>query len=46
MTTVGGTIEVDWAESRRIARAADAAGLDALVPVARWKGAGGVDQLQ
>jgi alkanesulfonate monooxygenase SsuD/methylene tetrahydromethanopterin reductase-like flavin-dependent oxidoreductase (luciferase family) len=41
MTTVDGTIQVDWAESRRIAKAADAAGLDALVPVARWKGAGG-----
>jgi alkanesulfonate monooxygenase SsuD/methylene tetrahydromethanopterin reductase-like flavin-dependent oxidoreductase (luciferase family) len=41
MTTAEGTIQVDWAESRRIARAADAAGLDALVPVARWKGAGG-----
>jgi dimethylsulfone monooxygenase len=41
MTTADGTIHVDWAESRRIARAADAAGLDALVPVARWKGAGG-----
>src|SRR3982074_1148338 len=36
MTTADGTIQVDWAESRRIAKAADAAGLDALVPVARW----------
>lgn len=42
MTTVDGTIKVDWAESRRIALAADAAGIDALVPVARWKGAGGL----
>jgi FMNH2-dependent dimethyl sulfone monooxygenase len=41
MTTADGIIQVDWAESRRIAKAADAAGLDALVPVARWKGAGG-----
>ena len=41
MTTTDGTVQVDWAESRRIATAADAAGLDALVPVARWKGAGG-----
>jgi FMNH2-dependent dimethyl sulfone monooxygenase len=41
MTTTDGTVQVDWAESRRIAAAADAAGLDALVPVARWKGAGG-----
>jgi len=46
MTTADGTIQVDWAESRRIAKAADAAGLDALVPVARWKGAGGLTQLQ
>jgi FMNH2-dependent dimethyl sulfone monooxygenase len=42
MTTADGTIQVDWAESRRIAKAADAAALDALVPVARWKGAGGL----
>ncbi|MCK8671557.1 LLM class flavin-dependent oxidoreductase [Rhodococcus sp. HM1] len=41
MTSAEGTVEVDWAETKRIARAADAAGLDAMVPVARWKGPGG-----
>ena len=34
-------IEVDWAESLRLARRADALGLEALIPVCRWKGFGG-----
>ena len=46
MTTADGTIQVDWAESWRIAKAADAAGLDALVPVAPLEGRRRVDQLQ
>jgi dimethylsulfone monooxygenase len=41
MTSAEGTIEVDWDETRRLAVAADEAGFDALVPVARWKGFGG-----
>lgn len=41
MTSAEGTIEVDWAESQRIAQLADDAGLDAMVPVARWRGFGG-----
>lgn len=41
MTRAPGTIEVSWEESKRIAMMADAAGFDALVPVARWKGMGG-----
>lgn len=31
---------VDWPESVRIALAADAAGMEALIPVSRWKGMG------
>lgn len=41
MTSAEGTLEVSWPESLQIAQAADSAGLDALVPVARWKGFGG-----
>jgi alkanesulfonate monooxygenase SsuD/methylene tetrahydromethanopterin reductase-like flavin-dependent oxidoreductase (luciferase family) len=41
MTFVDGTIKVDWSESVRIAQAAERAGFDAIIPVARWKGLGG-----
>lgn len=41
MTSVEGTIQVDWAESKRIARAAEQAGIEAIIPVARWRGFGG-----
>ena len=41
MTFVDGTIKVDWSESVRIAQAAEQAGFDAMIPVARWKGLGG-----
>ncbi len=41
MSDVPGVIEVEWAEQLAIAREAEAAGFDALVPVARWKGMGG-----
>ena len=41
MTRAAGTIEVSWPESMRIALAAEQAGFDALVPVARWRGMGG-----
>jgi dimethylsulfone monooxygenase len=41
MTFVDGTIKVDWNESVRIAQAAEQAGFDAIIPVARWKGLGG-----
>lgn len=41
MTSMPGTLGIHWEESRRIALAAEAAGIDALVPVARWKGMGG-----
>jgi FMNH2-dependent dimethyl sulfone monooxygenase len=42
MTTVEERWRVNWPDVVRIARAADAAGLEAMVPVARWKGLGGV----
>ena len=32
--------KVNWAESRRIVQAADAAGIEAMIPVSRWKGMG------
>jgi FMNH2-dependent dimethyl sulfone monooxygenase len=34
----------DWGEVRRLALAAEAAGFDALIPIARWKGYGGATQ--
>jgi len=34
-------IEVDWAESVRLARKADELGIEAMIPVCRWKGFGG-----
>lgn len=36
-----GGIEVDWAESVALARTADELGLEAFIPVCRWKGFGG-----
>ncbi|MEQ8234137.1 MAG: LLM class flavin-dependent oxidoreductase [Gammaproteobacteria bacterium] len=36
-----GGIEVDWQESLRLARRAEALGLEAFIPVCRWKGFGG-----
>ncbi len=41
MTDMPDTIKVEWAESKAIAQAADKAGIEALVPVARWRGMGG-----
>ena len=41
MTSAPDTLRIEWAESLRIARAAEAAGIEALVPVARWRGFGG-----
>jgi len=41
MTSAAGTITVDWAESRRLAQAAERAGIEAMIPVARWRGFGG-----
>ena len=41
MTRAPNTLGITWDETRRLALAAEAAGFDALVPVARWKGMGG-----
>ncbi|HLG73387.1 MAG TPA: LLM class flavin-dependent oxidoreductase [Chloroflexota bacterium] len=41
-TTAPGTLEVGWPATLRIAQIADQAGVEALVPVARWKGFGGL----
>ena len=41
MTDLPNTLTVDWKESVDIAQAAERAGIEALIPVARWKGMGG-----
>lgn len=41
ISTAAGGVAVEWAESLRLARRADELGLEALVPVCRWKGFGG-----
>lgn len=40
-TTAEGHLEPTWQNNVEIARMADRAGIEALVPVARWKGFGG-----
>jgi len=41
ITLAEGALKTSWPNTQAIARLADAAGLEALVPVGRWKGAGG-----
>lgn len=41
MTSVPSTIKAEWDESVNIAQAADRAGIEAMIPVARWRGMGG-----
>jgi FMNH2-dependent dimethyl sulfone monooxygenase len=41
MTRAENTLQANWAESKRIAQMAEKIGLDAIIPVARWKGMGG-----
>jgi FMNH2-dependent dimethyl sulfone monooxygenase len=41
ITSAEGAIHVDWAESRRIALATERADIEAIIPVARWRGFGG-----
>ncbi len=41
MTNRPEALQADWQESVAIAKAAEAAGIEALIPVARWKGMGG-----
>jgi alkanesulfonate monooxygenase SsuD/methylene tetrahydromethanopterin reductase-like flavin-dependent oxidoreductase (luciferase family) len=38
MTSADGTIAVDWKESRNVALATERAGIEALIPVGRWRG--------
>jgi alkanesulfonate monooxygenase SsuD/methylene tetrahydromethanopterin reductase-like flavin-dependent oxidoreductase (luciferase family) len=41
ISTIDGSFETTWPATKRLARMADAAGFEALVPVARWRGFGG-----
>ncbi|HLH24789.1 MAG TPA: LLM class flavin-dependent oxidoreductase [Chloroflexota bacterium] len=41
ITLAEGRLETSWPNTKRIATLADRAGLEAMVPVARWKGFGG-----
>ena len=41
VTTVGERWSGDWPDNLKLARVADEAGIDFLLPVARWKGYGG-----
>jgi len=41
ISSAEGHLEVNWAETVELARAAEAVGIDAVVPVARWRGFGG-----
>ncbi len=41
MTDMPETLKIEWEESKAIAQAADRAGIEAMIPVARWRGMGG-----
>jgi alkanesulfonate monooxygenase SsuD/methylene tetrahydromethanopterin reductase-like flavin-dependent oxidoreductase (luciferase family) len=41
-TTAEGALEMTWANTKALAQASDRAGLEAIVPVGRWKGFGGL----
>ena len=41
MTDLPNTLKAEWAESVALAQAAERAGFEAIIPVARWKGMGG-----
>ena len=45
LSDVDGKAEATWEENRRLAQHADRLGLDAIVPVARWRGYGGTSNL-
>jgi FMNH2-dependent dimethyl sulfone monooxygenase len=45
LSDVEGKAEATWEENKRLAQYADRLGLDALVPVARWRGYGGTSNL-
>jgi FMNH2-dependent dimethyl sulfone monooxygenase len=44
LTAAAGSISVSWEEQVRLAQAADEAGFEGLVPVARWKGYSGASR--
>ncbi len=41
ISSAEGHLEVNWPETIELARAAEDAGIEGLVPVARWRGFGG-----
>ncbi len=41
ITTLPGTLRANWEQVKRVAQMADRMGLEAIVPVARWRGYGG-----
>ena len=41
MTDHPDTLKINWEESVRLAQMAESAGIEAIIPVARWKGMGG-----
>jgi FMNH2-dependent dimethyl sulfone monooxygenase len=41
LSDVEGKIEATWSENRQLAEHADRLGIDAIVPIARWRGYGG-----
>lgn len=41
VTTADGAWRLDWGDSVKLAQMADAAGMEALLPVGRWRGYGG-----
>ena len=45
LSDVEGKAEATWEENKRLAQHADRLGLDAIVPVARWRGYGGASNL-
>lgn len=45
LADVEGKIEATWDENRQLAQHADRVGIDAIVPVARWRGYGGAANL-
>src|SRR5262245_21590528 len=41
-STAEGTLEVTWPRTKALAQVSDRAGFEAIVPVGRWKGFGGL----
>lgn len=41
-STAEGTLDITWPNTKALAQASDRAGLEAIVPVGRWKGFGGL----